>query len=113
MQKKYFWGVNFIFLRKKGDFSDDFSAFYGQRSVTAAWATRSPWSIFLRLLLLTHFGETPVKICFPQYFGITRRYIKKKLGKFIFFTKKHRFTGVFSFFYGQRFVTAAWATPSP
>ena len=22
-----------------------FSAFYGQRSVTAAWATRSPWSI--------------------------------------------------------------------
>jgi len=38
-------GVNFIFLRKKGDFSDVFSAFYGQRSVTAAWATRSPWSI--------------------------------------------------------------------
>ena len=38
--------VNFIFLRKKGDFSDVFSAFYGQRSVTAARATRSPWSIF-------------------------------------------------------------------
>ena len=45
MQKKKNWGVNFIFLRKKGDFSDVFSAFYGQRSVTAAWATRSPWSI--------------------------------------------------------------------
>ena len=37
----------FIFLRKKGDFSDVFSAFYGQCSVTAAWATRSPWSIFI------------------------------------------------------------------
>ena len=46
MQKKYFFGVNFIFLRKKGDFSDVFSAFYGQRSVMAAWATRSPWSIY-------------------------------------------------------------------
>ena len=44
MQKKN-W-VNFIFLRKKGDFSDVFSAFYGQRSLTAAWATRSPWSIY-------------------------------------------------------------------
>ena len=43
MQKKKI--VNFIFLRKKGDFSDVFSAFYGQRSVTAAWATCSPWSI--------------------------------------------------------------------
>ena len=32
-------------LRKKGDFSDVFSAFHGQRSVPAAWATRSPWSI--------------------------------------------------------------------
>ena len=45
MQKKYFLVVNFIFLSKKGDFFCRFSAFYGQRSVTAAWATRSPWSI--------------------------------------------------------------------
>ena len=52
MQKKIFFGVNFIFLRKKGDFSDVFSAFYGQRSVTAAWATRSPWSIPLMLFIL-------------------------------------------------------------
>ena len=44
-KKKYFFWVNFIFLRKKGDFSDVFSAFYGQRSVMAAWATPSPWSI--------------------------------------------------------------------
>ena len=44
-KKKYFFGVNYIFLRKKGDFSDVFSAFYDQRLVTAAWATRSPWSI--------------------------------------------------------------------
>ena len=45
MQKKIFLGGKFYFLRKKGDFSDVFSAFYGQHSVTAAWATRSPWSI--------------------------------------------------------------------
>ena len=45
MQKKYFFCVNLIFLRKKGDFSDVFSAFYSQPSVTAAWTTRSPWSI--------------------------------------------------------------------
>ena len=38
MQKKI-WG-NFIFLRKKGDFS---IVFYGHYSVTAAWPTRSPW----------------------------------------------------------------------
>ena len=44
MQKKKLG--KFYFLRKKGDFSDVFSAFYDQRSVTAAWATRSPWSIF-------------------------------------------------------------------
>ena len=43
MQKKN-W-VNLIFLRKKVDFFDIYSAFYGQRLVTAAWATRSPWSI--------------------------------------------------------------------
>ena len=48
VKKKYFFWVNFIFLRKKGDFSDVFSAFYGQRSVTAAWAIRSPWSINLK-----------------------------------------------------------------
>ena len=48
MQKnKYFFWVNFIFLRKKCDFPDVLSASYGQRSVTAAWATRSPWSILL------------------------------------------------------------------
>ena len=36
-----------IFLKKKRWFFGRFSAFYGQRSVTAAWATRSPWSILL------------------------------------------------------------------
>ena len=39
-------GVNFIFFRKKGDFFGRFSFFYGQPLVTAAWATRSPWSIY-------------------------------------------------------------------
>ena len=33
------------FYGKKKWFSGVFSSFYGQRSVTAAWATRSPWSI--------------------------------------------------------------------
>ena len=43
-------------------------------------------SLFLfHLLLLTHFGESPcAKICFPQYFGITRRYMEKQ-GNFDFF----------------------------
>ena len=45
MQKKIVFWVDFIFLRKKNVFSGRFSAFYGQRSVTAAWPTRSPWSI--------------------------------------------------------------------
>ena len=44
MQKKiFFWG-KFYFFKKKRWFFGCFSAFYGQRSVTAAWATRSPWS---------------------------------------------------------------------
>ena len=110
---------------------------------------------FLRLLLLTHFRETPVcEIISPQYFGITRRYMQKKIffgGKFyflkkkrwffrpffcwvcnliltllddlcnnkkiwvnfIFLRKKRWFFGRFSAFYGQRSVTAAWATRSP
>ena len=37
--------VIFIFLRKKEDFLAFFPTFYGQRSVIAALATRSPWSI--------------------------------------------------------------------
>ena len=41
MQKKYSFWINLIFLRKKADFLAVFSAFYGQRSVTAAWATLS------------------------------------------------------------------------
>ena len=41
-KKKYFIWVNFIFLRKKCDFSDVFSAFYNQRSVTAVWTNPSP-----------------------------------------------------------------------
>ena len=74
----------------------------------------SLFSLF-RLLLLTHFGESPVcEIISPQYFGITRRYMQKKLGgKFYFVTKKTDFSDVFSVFYSQRSVTAAWATRSP
>ena len=48
-------------------------------------------------------GKLPrLKICFPQYFGINRRYMQN----WFFFC-------VFSSFRAQRSVTAAWATPSP
>ena len=50
----------------------------------------SPLLLFLRLLIFTHFGETPVnEILFPPnpFFGITRRN-KKKLGDYYFFTRK-------------------------
>ena len=43
---------NFSFFKKKRWFFGRFSDFYGQRSVTAAWATRSPWSIFLLFFFL-------------------------------------------------------------
>ena len=44
MQKNIFLG-NFYFLRKNADSQAFFSlTFYDQCSVTAAWATRSPWS---------------------------------------------------------------------
>ena len=72
-----------FFLRKKTDFLAFFPTIYGQRSVMAAWPTRSPWSILFRLLLLTHFGESPMCEI------------------------------IFSAFYSQRSVTAALATRSP
>ena len=42
----FFLGKFYSFKEKKVIFRTFFSAFYGQHSVTAAWATRSPWSIF-------------------------------------------------------------------
>ena len=103
MQKKYFWGVNFIFLRKKTDFFGRFSAFYGQRSVTAAWATGSPWSIFCICYLLnkqssvlyffcTIFKTNPtnIKYFFPIFrknklqFQISMGNIKSKSDKMFF-----------------------------
>ena len=41
-----------FFLMKKNDFRVFFSSFYGQRSVTAAWATPSPWSILILFVCL-------------------------------------------------------------
>ena len=62
-------------------------------------------------------GNLPcVKICSPQYFGITRRYMQKKkifLVIFIFFFQKKLIFKGFSIFYGQRSVMVAWATHSP
>ena len=55
-------------------------------------------------------GKLPcVKICFPQYFGIARYVQKKNVVTFIFLRNPLHFLA----FYGQRSVTAAWATPSP
>ena len=69
-----------------------------------------PLSFFLlRLLLLTHFRETTkAEILFPSYLEITWR---KNYNFFL--NKNKRFLGVFSTFYGQHSVTAAWANPIP
>ena len=48
MQKKIFFGGKFYFFPEKNYFSAVFSAFHGQRSVKAARATRSPWSVILK-----------------------------------------------------------------
>ena len=73
-----------------GFFSDVFSAFYGQRLITAAWATRSPWSI-LFLFLSPSFTFHPLRgISCVQKFGISRRYMQpKKIGNINFFMKKN------------------------
>ena len=44
-KKKICFLGNFFFPLKKKVIFERFFTFYGQRSVTAAWATRSPWSI--------------------------------------------------------------------
>ena len=44
-------GGKFYFFTEKNTDSAVFSAFYGQRSVTAAWATRSPWSIDMGIMV--------------------------------------------------------------
>ena len=40
-----FWSRSLIFFYEKSRFSGVFSSFYGQHSVTTAWASPSPWSI--------------------------------------------------------------------
>ena len=52
--------LTFALLSPKADFRVFFFAFYGQRSVTAAWATRSPWSIFSPFFAFDPLGESPV-----------------------------------------------------
>ena len=60
-------------------------------------------------------GNLPgVKICFPQYFGITRRYMQKNiffLVIFIFLRKKTDFRVIFRHY--QRSVAEPGTTPSP
>ena len=43
----HFWETPNILANKIVFFLVIFSTFHGQRSVTAAWATRSPWSIYI------------------------------------------------------------------
>ena len=83
----------FNFFYEKKSFSSICSTFYGQRLVTAAWASRSPWSILsffsslsLHLLLLTHFGETPeAEILFPYMFWHNKK--KYEINKSCFYFK--------------------------
>ena len=75
--------VSFFFPRKKGYFRVIFRD--GQCSVAEPGPTPSPWSISLLLSFFYAFYFSPtsgnlpcMKICFPQYFGITRRYMQKR-----------------------------------
>ena len=74
--------------------------------------TYGPLSFFFspflfRLLLLTHFRESPVR---EHYFGITRRYMQKKiiflLVNFYFFMKKADFWAFFLLF-----IASVWSRP--
>ena len=73
----------------------------------------SSFSSHLRLLHLTHFGETPeAKILFhPIFWHNWKKYEKEKIYIFgnlnVFTKKKKQIFGRFSTFYGQRSVTAA------
>ena len=71
--------VNFIFLRKKDDFWDVFSAFYSQHSVTAAWATRSPWSIFLSFFLM-YTAFHPLRGILGSWFSVCHPILTKLEG---------------------------------
>ena len=94
-----------------------------RRLAAPCWTRFFTWSSLPKtpLLELSRFSSTSgklpcVKICFPQYFGITRRYMQKKtfvFGKFYFFYEKKMIFRPFFAFYCQRSVTAAWATRSP
>ena len=57
--------------------------------------------LFLRLLLFTHFKETPMtENLFPPIFWHNQKeYLKKKLVIFIFYEKKNYFQRTFSSFY--------------
>ena len=92
---KKIFQVILIFLQKKADFREFFRN--GQRSVTEPGPTPSPWSIAFCFSPTS--GNLPcMKICFPQYFGITRRYMQKKyffLVIFIFLRKKLIFARAF------------------
>ena len=67
----------FYFFKKKKMFFGRFSAFYGQRSVTAAWATPSPWSItYQYLIIINSFISIHSKLFFIlAYFSAVRRYL--------------------------------------
>ena len=86
------------------DFSAVFSAFYAQRSVTATWATPSPWSILkhslllrmrrnmdfllqkiLRSRIITGTDKELLMLCHLQYAGLLRHGIilKRASNKFM------------------------------
>ena len=103
-----------------------FSYFHSYRSVTVAWASPSPWSIFSFFFFSFFYvfcfsptsGKLPlVKFCFLPYFGIKIEGISKKkylLGVIVIFSCKNAdFCVFFPDFYGQLSVAEPGATPSP
>ena len=106
MQKKKIWG-KFNFVKKKRCYFRPFFCFLSPAFGHGRLGHPQSLEYYVFCFLPTSGKLTRLKICIPQYFDITMQTKTKNL------RTKNRFSGVFSSFYGQRSVTAAWATPSP
>ena len=104
--------VLIFFLRKKGDFRAFFLLF---TTSVLSWPPGPPLvpGVFFSVFCFwpTSVKLPRVKICFPQYFGITRRYMQKKkiLGNFFLPQKKRSFSRDFS--RRPAFGRGAWTNP--
>ena len=112
MQKKNICFGKLNFFKKKNWFFVRFSAFYGQRSVTAAWATRSPWSIF-SFLFSPSFAFDPLwgisrvrKFVSPNILAKLEDKCQKKCNFYLFLWKKADFQVFF-----RLFTASVWLRP--